>query len=587
MSAYATRRLAAIIVADVVGYSRMVGADEAGTIAAVNERWASILKPLVRENDGRVVKFLGDGALIEFPSAVNAVRAGLALQVRMRQENDRGGDSKAIELRIGINLGDVISEGDDIFGDDVNIAARLEALSKPGEICVSQAVYDAVRGKLEVVADDLGEVGLKNIAKPVRAFQLRTGVHTTEPMKAVGNEDNRLSIAVLPFENMSGVPEHDFIGEGIAENILTDLSRFKDLTVIARNSSFAYKGKATRIQDIRRDLRVNYILEGSVQRAADRIRVNAQLIDGVSGKHVWAERYDRRADDLFAVMDDMTELIVATLATTYGGRLRKAATESAAKSGPTSFQAFDSFVQGMVELNRCTKESVERAGELFAAAIKANPRYAKAHAKSCWVHIYKINFGWSDDNTASLRTALQFAEAAVAADDSEAWGYWAVAGCDMQAGRHDRAISGMMRAVELNPNDADVLADMGLFLSYVGKAEEGIPFALKANRINPNHPEYYDDQLGQVFFTARHYDEAIRAFESIRNHVTPATLVYLAASHAAAGHIERARAVVDELLVKEPGSTIATWTSADFVPYKHDRDFEHLAAYLRAAGVPQ
>jgi adenylate cyclase len=204
-------------------------------------------------------------------------------------------------------------------------------------------------------------------------------------MEAAGNEDSRLSIAVLPFDNMSGVPEHDFIGEGIAENILTDLSRFKDLTVIARNSSFAYKGKATRIQDIRRDLRVNYILEGSVQRAADRIRVNAQLIDGVSGKHVWAERYDRRADDLFAVMDDMTELIVATLATTYGGRLRKAATESSAKSGPTSFQAFDSFVQGMVELNRCTKESVERAGELFAAAIKANPRYAKAHAKSCWV----------------------------------------------------------------------------------------------------------------------------------------------------------------------------------------------------------
>ena len=582
----AKRRLAAVVVADVVGYSKLVGEDEASTVATVNARWETVLKPIVHENGGRVVKFLGDGALMEFSSAVDAVRSALAIQNGMAAANENAADAPAIQLRIGINLGDVISDGDDIFGDDVNIAARLEGMARPGEICVSQSVYHAVRGRLAFEAEEIGDLDLKNIAKPIRAFRLRLGDMPASTAATSERQENRLSIAVLPFDNMSGVPEHDFIGEGMSENILTDLARFKDLTVIARNSSFAYKGRATRVQDIRRELGANYVLEGSIQKAGDRIRVNAQLIDGVSGKHVWAERYDRKADDLFAVMDDITELIVATLATTYGGRLRKAAAERAATTGPTSFHAFDSFVQGMVELNKCTEESVERAGELFTLAIKANPRYAKAHAKSCWVHIYKINFGWTEDAAASLRTALQFADAAVAADDSEAWGYWAIAGCDMQQGRHDRAISGMTRAIELNPNDADVLADMGLFLSYVGRAEEGIPFALKANRINPNHPEYYDDQLGQVFFTARRYDDAVRSFEGIRNHITAATLVYLAASHAALGKLEAAGAAVKELLAKEPLSTIATWTSPDFIPYKNPDDVEHLARHLRAAGVP-
>ncbi|CAN7152196.1 adenylate/guanylate cyclase domain-containing protein [Rhizobium sp. LjRoot254] len=586
MAVNAKRRLAAVVVADVVGYSKLVGENEASTVATVNARWETVLKPIVHENGGRVVKFLGDGALMEFSSAVDAVRSALAIQNGMAAANESAPDAPAIQLRIGINLGDVISDGDDIFGDDVNIAARLEGVARPGELCVSQSVHDAVRGRLAFEAEEIGDLDLKNIAKSIRAFRLRPGDMSASTAATSESKENRLSIAVLPFDNMSGVPEHDFIGEGMSENILTDLARFKDLTVIARNSSFAYKGRAARVQDIRRELGANYVLEGSIQKAGDRIRVNAQLIDGVSGKHVWAERYDRKADDLFAVMDDITELIVATLATTYGGRLRKAAAESAATTGPTSFPAFDSFVQGMVELNKCTEESVERAGEHFSLAIKANPRYAKAHAKSCWVHIYKINFGWTEDAAASLRTALQFAEAAVAADDSEAWGYWAIAGCDMQQGRHDRAISGITRAVELNPNDADVLADMGLFLSYVGRADEGIPFALKANRINPNHPEYYDDQLGQVFFTARRYEDAVRSFEGIRNHITAATMVYLAASHAALGNMESAGATVKELLAKEPASTIAMWTSPDFIPYKNPEDVEHLARHLRAAGVP-
>jgi class 3 adenylate cyclase len=263
----AKRRLAAVVVADVVGYSKLVGEDEASTVAAVNARWETALKPAVRENGGRVVKFLGDGALMEFSSAVDAVRAALAIQEAMSADNASASNAPAIQLRIGINLGDVIFEDNDIFGDDVNIAARLEGIAKPGELCVSQNVHDAVRGRLAFEAEEIGELDLKNIAKPIRAFRLRPGNIPASTAAVAERQENSLSIAVLPFDNMSGVPEHDFIGEGMSENILTDLARFKDLTVIARNSSFAYKGKATRVQDIRRELGANYVLEGSVQKA--------------------------------------------------------------------------------------------------------------------------------------------------------------------------------------------------------------------------------------------------------------------------------------------------------------------------------
>ncbi len=579
------RRLTTVLVADIVGYSRLIGADEAETLASVKDRWTRILDPLVLEHQGRIVKFTGDGALVEFPSAVNAVQCALVLQKSMGEANKCEHKLRQIVLRIGINIGDVVFDGSDIFGDGVNIAARLEPLARPGELCIAANVYDAVRGKLVLFAEDLGEVELKNIAPAVRAYRIALDGVPGHSTTTQAQQESTLSIAVLPFDNMSGIPEHDYIGEGIAENILTDLSRFRDLTVIARNSSFAYKGKATRIQDIRRDLGVNYVIEGSVQKAGDRIRVTAQLIEGATGKHLWAERYDRRADDLFAVMDEITELIVGTLGTTYGGRLRKAASEAAIGAGPTSFRAFDHFVQGMQELNKFTKQSIASSIKHFEQAIAINPRYAKAHAKVAWAHLMNLFFGWSIDEAVSLRMARDAADAAVWADDAEAWAHWAVAGCSMSARQHDRALMGMRRALELNPNDADILTDMGSFSSYAGKPEEGLVYALKGMKINPHYPEYYADQLGQIYFDAHQYENAIRTFEAIRILRTPSMLVYSAASHAALGHNEVAHALSAKLLASEPQSTATYW--ANQIPYSEDRDREHMAGNLRLAGLPE
>ncbi len=528
---------------------------------------------------------MGDGALIEFPSAVNAVQCALELQKRMAEANANEPELRRIVLRIGINLGDVVPEGSDIFGDGVNVAARLEPLARPGELCIAANVYDAVRGKLDLSAEDLGEVELKNIAQPVRAFRIALeGAPSHSPANQT-QQENTLSVAVLPFDNMSGVPEQDYIGDGIAENILTDLSRFRDLTVIARNSSFAYKGKATRVQDIRRDLGVNYVIEGSVQKAGDRIRVTAQLIEGVTGKHLWAERYDRRADDLFAVMDEITELIVGTLGTTYGGRLRKAASEAAADAGPKSFRAFDHFVQGMQELNKFTRQSIEASIKHFEQAIAFNPRYAKAHAKKAWAHLINLYFGWTTDDATTLKMAQDAADAAVWADDAEAWAHWAVAGCAISDRQHDRALAAMNRAIELNPNDADVLTDMGIFCAYAGKADEGLVYALKAIKLNPHYPEYYVDQLGQIYFDARQYENAIRTIEGIRTLSTPSMLVYSAASHAALGHTETARTFAAKLLASEPQSTVSYRTN--LIPYREDKDREHMAVNLRLAGLPE
>jgi adenylate cyclase len=579
------RRLAAILAADVVGYSRLMHADEVATLTALKARRGDILEPLIARHGGRVFKLVGDGAMVEFSSAVGAVQCATELQQAFSAVNGSLPDDRKIVLRIGVHLGDVMVEGTDLYGDGVNIAARLEAVAPPGGLLISEDVHRQISNKLSLDFDDIGPQNLKNIAQPVRAFRIATIGVPAHPHVEPAQSEDALSIAVLPFDNMSGIPEQDYIAEGIAENILTDLSRFRDLTVIARNSSFAYKGKATRIQDIRRDLDANYVLEGSVQRAGDRIRVTAQLIEGATGKHLWAERYDRRVDDLFAVMDEITELIVGTLGTTYGGRLRKAASERATGAGPTSFRAFDHFVQGMQELNKLTKPSIASAIDHFTQAIAIQPRYAKAHAKLAWAHLISLDFGWAEDEAAGRRKAREAADAAVSADDAEAWAHWAVAGCAMSDRQHDRALARMHKAIELNPNDADVLTDMGLFCSWSGKAEDGLFFALKAIKINPHHPEYYADQLGTIYFDARQYENAVRTLEGLRTICTPNTLIYLAASHAALGHADTARDLVNKLLAREPQSTISYW--ATIMPHRESRDREHVAVNLRLAGLPE
>jgi adenylate cyclase len=581
------RRLAAILAADVVGFSRMMQADEAGTLAVLKSRRTDILQPLVSKHHGRIIKVMGDGVLVEFGSAVEAVSCAVALQEAMAVANEAAEESRRVVLRIGINLGDVMVEGGDLYGDGVNVAARLEGIADPGSVVVSETVFKHVRGRVKFRFDDLGEQQLKNIDEPVRTYRVRQDAGAATPGPAL-NLPDKPSIAVLPFENMSGDPTQDYVGDGIAENIITGLSRFRDLFVIARHSSFAYKGKVAKIPDVCRELGVRYVLEGSVQMSSGRVRVTVQFIDGTTNRHLWAERYDRTVEDIFAVQDEVTETIVGTLATSYGGRLRKAWSARADGSGQRNLRAIDYFQLGQDFLNRYTREDNLRARELFQKAADLDPGYAKPWAKMAFSHLYDRLFGWSEDAAASSASALKSATEAIRRDDDDAWGHWALGAYYLECLRqHDRALAELLRAVEMNPNDADVITDYGYFLSYAGRSHEGLEWALKGMRLNPHHPEWYVMQLGQIYYDARRYDEAIASFHSLSATDTVSIELYLAASYAALGHMGDSRKAIARALELDPEATIAKWTSPDSAPYSDPKDLEHFAGGLRMAGLPE
>jgi len=580
----AQRRLAAILAADVVGYSRLMEADETGTLVTLKARRREVLEPLVAKHQGRLFKVTGDGVLVEFASAVNAVQCAVELQQAMSAANRDQPETRHVVLRIGLNLGDVMVEGSDLYGEGVNIAARLEALAEPGGILISGTAHDHVKSKVKVEFDDLGAQSLKNIAESVRTYRV-TGTPRVSPAVTKATAD-KPSIALLPFVNMSGDPAQDFFVDGITENIITGLSRFRDLFVIASNSTFAYKGKAARIQDVSRELGVHYVLEGSVQKSSGRIRITAQLIDGETGRHLWAERYDRGVEDIFAVQDDVTELVVGTLAAGHGGgRLYKAWQGRAA--GPQNFRAYDHFQRGMDLFNRFTREDIERARDCFREAIVLDSAYGKAYAKIAWAHICDVWLGWSENPADSMAKAMEFATLAVARDDDEAWGHWALAGYHLFGQQHDRAIAAYRKALELNPNDADVLNDFGQCLSFAGRAKEGVEIVRKAMRLNPHYPEYWVMQFGPILFAARQYEEAVTTLESLRLLDTINIHLYLAASHAALGHASQARKAVGRVIEADPQATLQKVTSAELAPYKDQKDLEHFRENLRKAGLPE
>ena len=581
------RRLAAILAADVVGYSRLMERDEAGTLAALKERRRAIVDPLVKKHRGRIVKLMGDGVLVEFGSAVNAVECAVELQKSMTAAAAGELEDQRIVLRVGVNLGDVIVEGNDLYGDGVNLAARLQALAGPGEIWIAGSVHDQIEKKLSVNFEDLGPKQVKNIARPVRIFRVQASTPAPLPSGPLSPPPAKPSIAVLPFVNLSGDAAQDYFVDGITENIITDLSRFRDLFVIASNSSFAYKGKAVKIQDVCRELGVVYILEGSVQGSGDRMRITAQLIDGTTGRHLWAERYDRQVKDIFALQDEVTQMIVGALATAYGGRLGKAWQKRAEGADGRKFEALDYFLRGMALLNRFNEEENKRAQEAFGKAIELEPNYGKAIAKLAWTHWADACFGWSKNADKSWEEFRKFATMAVERDDDEAWGFWAMAGYYiLRLGQHDRAIAEMQRALELNPNDADMITDYGTFLNYAGRTEEAIEWALKAMRLNPHYPTWYVLQLGPIYYDARRYMDAIATLGDLRDSETIWSNLYLAASHAQLGHDSEARKAIERALIIQPRATIEEWSTAKKVPYKEPSAREHFREGLRKAGLP-
>lgn len=393
---------------------------------------------------------------------------------------------------------------------------------------------------------------------------------------------DRPSIVVLPFINMSNDPEQDYLVNGITDDLIVNLSRFHDLFVIARNSSFAYQGKTVDVQQVCRELGVRYLLEGSIQRSRDEIKINVQLIDGASASHLWAERYQRHVDDIFALQEEVVELIVGTLATGYGGRLHKAWQ----RRGSENLRAFDCFLRGLDFMDNFTPDDNQRSREMFEEAIRLDPDYGKAYSKLAWAYMLDAVLDWSENYEESMAKALEAASRGVELEDGEAWTHWALGAYHVYTNRHDLGIAEFERAVELNPNDASVLADAGLFFSYAGNAAEGEKLLHQAMRINPHYPDYYLFQLGQVLFDAQKYTAAIAAFVRMRHVETVLSCLYLAASHAALGETDKANETIATALQYDPDANIEKWTQPRLAPYRNREDVEHLATNLRKAGLP-
>ena len=588
---------AAILAADVVDYSRLAGADEDRTLARLRALRSDLIDPTIAVHSGRVVKRTGDGAIVEFRSVVNAVRCAIEIQSAMIERNAGVPDDRRIELRIGIHLGDVVEESDgDLMGDGVNIAARLEGVAAPGAICLSDDAYRQVKAKLNLSVSDLGDTKLKNIADPMRVYSLTVdgslgtkSVADAEPSSELDKPSvaDKPSIALLPFVNLSKDPEQDSLADGITENVIMGLSRFRDLSVIASNSSFAFKGKAVKVQDASKELGARYILEGNVQRSKDRVRITAQLIDGHTGRHLWAERYDRPLDDVFAVQDEVTERIIGSLATTWGGRLLKAWHERPERTGTRNSQAVDYIVRGMEAMEGFTHSDILRSRELFTRAGEIDPHFGKAFAKLAWTHLTEANEGWSDNPDASLENGLKYAKLAIERDDAEAWGYYALAGYYLYRRQLDRSIAAFERALELNPNDPDVLVDFGYALSYAGEPARGLEISLKGLRLNPYHPDWYLANLGQVYYDAGRYEEAIATLERVPDIDTVYIRMYLAASHIALDRQADAHKSIQRAIELDPDASIKKVTSPVMAPYKNAADLEKFREHLRKAGLPE
>jgi len=511
------RRLAAIVSADVVGYSRLMGRDEAGTLQRLNAHRSELIDELIEKHGGRIVKTTGDGLLLEFPSVVAAVECCLSFQTGMAKRNSDAGD-EAIRFRIGAHLGDVIVEGDDIFGDGVNIAARLEAIAPPGGLALSDDAYRQVRDKVDIAWDDTGEQELKNIARPIRVWRWSPQTETafditpqsTEPALALPDKP---SIAVLPFANLSDDEEQEYFSDGVAEDIITALSKFRWFFVIARNSSFAYKGRQVGTRQIGHELGVRYVLDGSVRRAGNRVRISAQLEEAATGKQIWAERYDRPLVDIFELQDEMTSAISGAC----GHELADAEQQRATRTEPGHLGAWDLYLKGMWHLWRWADHDLEVAETLLGKAIKTDPSLACAHAGLAYLSYLLVQSGVSDDPERDIAQGLVAAETAIQLDEKDAFAHFSLGRIHMMRVDGKSAMGEIERALELNPNLAPASYAMGYLLSMLERENEAISYLDRALRLSPS------DQLGWAveFIKALalqslgHLDETEKLFEKI------------------------------------------------------------------------
>ena len=621
------RKLTAILSADVEGYSRLMGEDEEATVRTL-KTYRELIAMIVQKHQGRVVDSPGDNLLAEFGSVVDAVRCAVEIQEELKARNAELPENRRMVFRIGINLGDVIEEEERIYGDGVNIAARVESLAEGGGICISRTAYDQVKNKLTLGYEYLGEHTVKNITEPVRVY--RVLMEPEAAGKVIGEErprpkkwrwaalavvliivagalaiwnfflrpapsvepasvermafplPDKPSIAVLPFANMSGDPEQEYFSDGITEDLITDLSKISGLFVIARNSVFTYKGKAVKVEEVGQELGVKYVLEGSVRKVRNRVRITAQLVDTTTGGHLWAERYDRDLRDIFALQDEVTQKIVTALVV----KLTEDEQERLVRKGTDSLEAYDYTLRGMDYFFRFTKEANGQARQMFEKAIDLDPKYALAHTWLGWTHWVDYSFGWSQDPQ-SLEWAFELAQRAISLDDSvsEAHALWGKV--HLWKRQHDLAIAELEKTLSLNPNYADGLTGLGEALYFAGRPEEAIGLVKKAMRLNPKYPVWYLLNLGHAYFLTGRYEEAITTLKRVNNrnpNFWPA-YIYLAASYVELGQEEKARIEASELLRINPNFSLEAGRQR--LPYKDKAVLEHLFGILRKAGLPE
>ncbi len=582
------RRLAAILAADVVGYSRLMGADEEGTLAALKGHRKELIDPLIAQHQGRIVKTTGDGLLIEFASIVDAVRFAVVMQQGMKDRNANLDDSRRIRLRVGINVGDVIVEEGDIFGDGVNVAARLEALAEPGEICVSATVREHVGEKLPIGFADLGEHSVKNIARPVHVYRIETRAEpktasTGKPEPAMLALPDRPSIAVLPFANMSGDAEQDYFCDGMVEDIITGLARLKWLFVIARNSSFVYKGKSVDVKQVGRELGVRYVLEGSVRKASNRVRVTGQVVEAETGRHVWAERYDRTLDDIFALQDELTTSVVAAIEPS----LRQAEVERVKRKRPDNLDAYDLVLRAIPDVYSAMPDRAAKALPLLASALSLEPDYAAAHGFAAWCHeIIFVRGGAHEENRLG---AVRHAHAAIAngRDDATAL---ALGGFAIGLVAHDReaARRAFEAALALSPSCSLAYGFGSVVMATGGDADRGIEWGERALRLSPFDPMSFTPLFSITIshFQRAEYDAAAEAARKCfqANPNWSYTHMLLAATHARLGRVEAARDAAARVLELEPGYTIGGMRAAVSL---NPSIAEPLSDALRLAGLPE
>ena len=577
------RRLSAIVAADVVGYSRLMEADEAGTHARYKTLREEFLDPKVTEYGGRIVKTTGDGTLIEFASAVDAVSHAVDIQRGMAERNTDLPEDTRIVLRLGINVGDIIIDGDDIHGDGVNVAARLESLCEPGGVFISASVHDQVVGKIEAAFDDLGEHTVKNIARPIRVYSARLGPGKATPSRAPETPlplPDIPSIAVLPFANLSGDAEQEFFADGITEDILTELSRFRDLFVISRTSAFTYKGKNLTVQEVARELGVQYVVEGSVRKAGNRVRITAQLIDAETDRHIWAERYDRDLEDIFAIQDEITQTISATLP----GRVEASRRERAQNKPTDSMAAYELVLGGKLLHHRSNRDRNPEALEMVDRAIAIDPKYAHAHAWKACILGQAWSYGWMEDADATFEEINRELQIALTLDENDSDVHRILAAVHLTRHEFDKAAFHQDRALALNPNDDLIVVQKGEILTWMGEPEDGISWIEKAIRLNPYHPERFWNHLGRAYFGARRYPEAIAAFQKI---AAPdlGPHAFLAAANARGGDEAAAKRHASEVLALAPEFSAAS--HVETLHYANDADRAHLRDALIEAGLPK